>query len=334
MEEKNVHIDELITLFLSGQLNPEGKEKLNAWIAQSEEHRAYFMHRQEVWFSAIQEKERVLYDSEAAFRKFQTRVEAHRTSHKSAPIWGWVKYAAVVALVGLVAYFSYQRGGTDLKNDLADIEMQAPIGSQAHVRLPDGTSVVLNAGSRIVYAQDFGVDSREVRLQGEGYFEVAHNAEVPFYVRSENLQVKVLGTKFNFRDYPEDADVVVSLIEGKVTLKNEIRTESEKILMPEERVILNKREGFMKVERKANIAADTQWGKGILSFDETLLPEVINVLERTYGVTIRLQTDSLAVYRFYGRFNRSEQTIQDVLEALKATGKIRYAKKDQTIILY
>ena len=53
-------------------------------------------------------------------------------------------------------------------------------------------------------------------LQGEGYFEVAHNQKIPFYVKTEDVQVRVLGTKFNFRDYPEDGEVVVSLIEGKV----------------------------------------------------------------------------------------------------------------------
>ena len=84
--------------------------------------------------------------------------------------------------------------------------------------MPDGTIVILNAGSRIIYPQNFGVYNRDVELQGEGYFEVARNIEMPFYVKTKELQVRVLGTKFNFRDYPEDKEVVVSLLEGRIVL--------------------------------------------------------------------------------------------------------------------
>lgn len=337
MEENSNYMDELIVSFLSGELNRKGRDELKEWIDESEEHRRYFLQRQELWFSALWEEERSHYDHEAAFRQFQQRVAASKSDQKKT--FGyfesvWFRYAAVVALVGMIAYFSYRQGEGNLREALADIEVLAPLGSQAQMRLPDGTLVTLNAGSRLTYAQDFGVDNREVELQGEGYFEVAHNEEIPFYVRSKNLQVKVLGTKFNFQDYPEERQVIVSLLEGKVVLHNQIRHEADRCLRPDERVVLDKSDGIMKIESIKRIKADIDWKQGVLSFDEVLLPEVVQTLERSYNVRITLQTDSLADYRFYGTFNCTSQSIKDVLEALEATGKIHYALKDNHVVLY
>ena len=338
MEEANGHIDELIVSFLSKELGREGMEELKAWIAASEENRAYFMRCQALWFSASQEEEAACYDVEKAYRKFCDRVNARRERFsigRQGRTWRiWVRYAAVVVLAGMIACFSYWQGKNEWRDALGSIEVQAPLGSQTRICLPDGTWVVLNAGSRMVYGQDFGMDGREVFLEGEGYFEVAHNAESPFRVCSGNLQVRVLGTKFNFRDYPEDRNAVVSLVEGKVALGNKIRKEPEQFLMPDERIVLDKSDGRLEKERVEQIAADVDWRNGMLSFDEVLLSEVIKVLERSYDVQIELATDSLAAYRFYGNFSCVEQSIKDVLEALAATGKVNYTLKGRNAVLY
>lgn len=110
--------------------------------------------------------------------------------------------------------------------------MEAPLGSRTKLTLPDGTLVWLNAGSRITYSQGFGVGNRKIELIGEGYFEVKRNEEVPFLVKTNSLLVKVLGTKFNFRDYPDDAEAIVSLSEGKVALNNLLKKEKEAFCYP------------------------------------------------------------------------------------------------------
>lgn len=334
MEETTQHIDEWIVSFLSGELGQKETEALKAWMAESEENRIYFMHCQELWFSASQEEEDQSYDVEHAFQQFQARVASYRVGWRKRNWYLWGRYAAVVALVGLLAYFSYRQGESNVKNVLTDIEVQAPLGAQTRMRLPDSTWVVLNAGSRIVYDQSFGIDGREVFLEGEGYFEVASNAAIPFYVRSENLQVKVVGTKFNFRDYPEDEQVVVSLLEGRLLLNNRLRQGKERLLMPDERVVLNKSDGMWELESAKQVAADAAWKDGILSFDEISMSEVIKVLERCYDVQITLAADSLASYRFYGNFNHTEQSIKDILEALQATGKMRYTQNGKNVVLY
>lgn len=337
MEEKNTHIDELIIALLAEGLDREEMAELNAWINLSEANRKYFMQRQEVWFSSVQaDLEQSRYNQEEAFEVFRKRVSLHQSGRIIRHTIGWkriCRYAAAVLVLGLISYFSYRGGESHLQAALKEVEVEAPLGSQTRLRLPDGTLVVLNAGSRIAYPQDFGVDHREVELVGEGYFEVVHDEELPFRVRTKDLQVRVLGTKFNFRDYPEDSEAVVSLLEGRVALDNRLKKEREMILLPDEQVVLNKAEGCMKKESKA-VEDVTEWISGKLLFDEMPLSEVARVLERSYGVKISFADNALKDFRFYGNFNRSEQGVKDILEALKATGKVRYMLKNNEVTLY
>lgn len=336
MEERNSHIDELIAAFLSKGLSKEAREELDAWIASSEENRRYFMQQQEIWFSAVQEEERTRYDADRAFETFRKRVEASTAQKQSKKVIGWktiYKYAAAVLVVGLISFFSYRQGESNLQNALTQVEVEAPLGAQTRLRLPDGTLVVLNAGSRLVYPQDFGVDNREVELSGEGYFEVERNEKLPFHVQTPSLSVRVLGTKFNFRDYPNDEEAVVSLLEGKVALDNRLRAEAEMILLPNEQVTLDKAEKCMKKEL-TKVKNSLGWTSGKLFFDETPLPEVVKILERSYDVHITFATDSLRDFRFYGSFSRDEQGINEILQALEKTGKVCYKQENKEITLY
>ena len=243
------------------------------------------------------------------------------------------RYAAVVAVIIAVGYLSYWRGEVNVKDTFADISVEAPLGSKTKLYLPDGTLVWLNAGSRMTYSQGFGVDNRKVELEGEGYFEVTRNEKIPFYVKTKDLQLRVLGTKFNFRDYPEDHEVVVSLLEGKVELNNMLKSGKEALLAPDERAILNKSNGLMTVESVAASNA-SQWTDGYLFFDEELLPDIAKELERSYNVKIHIANDSLNNFRFYGNFVRREQNIQEVLDALASTEKIQYKIEERNITIY
>ena len=335
-ENERYDIDAWIAEYLSGGLDPATKAELEAWVNASEENRRYFLQREELWFSAVCGEELEKFGADKAFEAFRRRIKAA----EAQPAVGqsrWrkaLRYVAAVAVLCMAAHFSYRQGGQDLKDTLAWIEVEAPAGSQTRMRLPDSTLVVLNAGSRMVYAQDFGVESREVQLEGEGYFEVTRNERQPFRVSSENIALTVLGTKFNFRDYPQEDEVVVSLREGLVTLDNRIREEAPMALKPDERMVMDKCQGRMKRERMATDSY-LKWMDGKLEFDGTPLDKVIQVLERSYDASIRLEEDSLAGLRLYGSFNRNEQGLSDILDILQATGKINYRlQKDSVIIIY
>lgn len=337
MEEENKHIDELIANYLTEGLDKNALDELKTWIAASAENQQYFIRQREIWFSAVSREAASVYDKDKAFENFRNRVESQKeiqsTSRRGFSLSALWRYAAVVATIIAVGCISYWQGEVNVKDTFADISVEAPLGSKTKLYLPDGTLVWLNAGSRMTYSQGFGVDNRKVELEGEGYFEVKRNEKIPFFVKTKDLQLQVLGTKFNFRDYPEDHEVVVSLLEGKVGLNNLLREEKEAVLSPDERAVLNKANGLLTVE-SVTASNASQWTDGYLFFDEELLPDIAKELERSYNVKIHIANDSLKTFRFYGNFVRREQNIQEVLEALASTEKMQYKIEERNITIY
>ena len=337
MEEENKHIDELIANYLTEGLDKNALDELKTWIAASAENQQYFIRQREIWFSAVSREAASVYDKDKAFENFRNRVESQKeiqsTSRRGFSLSALWRYAAVVAIIIAVGCISYWQGEVNVKDTFADISVEAPLGSKTKLYLPDGTLVWLNAGSRMTYSQGFGVDNRKVELEGEGYFEVKRNEKIPFFVKTKDLQLQVLGTKFNFRDYPEDHEVVVSLLEGKVGLNNLLREEKEAVLSPDERAVLNKANGLLTVE-SVTASNASQWPDGFLFFDEELLPDIAKELERSYNVKIHIANDSLKTFRFYGNFVRREQNIQEVLEALASTEKMQYKIEERNITIY
>ena len=288
---------------------------------------------QEIWFSAVDEQQLNRFDKEAAFARFQERVAATQT-FKFKHNLRWLSYTAAIALMVVVSYFSFKGGQSHLEASFGDIVVEAPQGSRTQMTLPDGTKVWLNAGSKISYTQGFSIVNRFIRLVGEGYFEVAHNELLPFRVSSKNLQVSVLGTKFNFRDYPTDVEAIVSLAEGKVALDDLIHSGKETIyLTPNQRAVMSKQNGSIVVEDYA-VSNSIQWTNGNLIFDGEPLKDIVKDLERSYNVKITIANKNLLTLRFYGDFVRQEQSLNEVLDALSATGKIHYKTVGETITLY
>lgn len=292
------------------------------------------VHIEELWFSSVSEEELAKYNKEAAFAAFQKRVRETGAQPKGKTHHiGWLKYAAAVAAIMSVGYFSFRGGQSNVESSFGDIVITTPQGSRTQLALPDGSKVWLNAGSTISYSQGFGHTTRLIRLIGEGYFEVARDEKLSFSVESDNMRVKVLGTKFNFRDYPTDAEATVSLAEGSVAMNSQKLPADDRLLKPGQRATVDKRTGLIHVENY-EVANATQWTNGKLIFDGQPLPEIAKTLERSYNVKITIQDKNLLVLRFYGDFLRQEQTLSEVLDALAKTGKIRYEQKGKNVTLY
>ncbi len=316
------HIDDLIIRFFSGQTAEEEAASLLAWRRESCENESYFRKMEEVWFSSLAGNVEKLFtdkDIDEAYRSFCRQSKPAKV-YNMRNVWG---YVAAVAVVLLMVFGAYKTGEKRLPFSDCAVRIEAPIGAKTKVTLPDGTNVCLNAGSYISYTPQFGLKTREVNVCGEAYFEVAHNEKIPFLVKSENMQVRVLGTKFDFRDYPSDKNAVVTLSEGKVNLTN-LQVEGESlIMMPSDQVILDKTSGGLQKRKSVPVEA-IRWTENSLSFDEEPLRDVLNALERQYNVEIDLQADSLDNLMFYGAFKTDEQTIGDVMEILSSTQKMKY----------
>ena len=134
------------------------------------------------------------------------------------------------------------------------------------------------------------------------------------------------------RSYPEDEEVSVSLLEGKVCLRNYLKNDALCYLEPDQKAILNKKNGKLMVSA-SEARYTAEWTNGFLFFDEELLPDIIKELERSYNVKIHIEDESLKTFRFYGNFVRKEQTIQEILEMLASTGKLEYRIEGKTVRL-
>lgn len=337
MNNEREYIDQLIASYLSGELDEQQTCELKSWIAGSVEHEKYFMQYQEIWFSSSSEEETHIYDSDKAIQRFKNRVSEYgKNSARSyfVKFRNVYKYAAAVLLLGVVSYMSFQAGEENLYDALSMIVLDAPAGGTSRMVLPDGTVVVLNGGSKLAYAQNFGVKNRSVELEGEAYFEVTKNKAKPFSVESQGIRVNVLGTKFNVQNYPEDKMASVSLMEGKVALDNKFDTSQHIELLPGERAEFNKETGILNKMKIESIADDNSWMEGEMIFEEVPLLDVVKLLSRSYGVDINICNDALKSLRIVGRFNRNTQSVNEVMSVLEATGKIRYDIQGKSITIY
>lgn len=288
---------------------------------------------EELWVSSAVADDTQQYDVDQAFERFRKRTGLDQSGRQSYKWYRtWSVAAVAIVLLGLITVTAYWQGSRQIQSNFSDIVVEAPLGSKTKLTLPDGSTVWLNAGSKMVYSQGFGVSDRRLAFQGEGYFEVEKNDEMPFLVQTHDVNVTVVGTKFNFRNYPEDEEAVVELLEGKVALENQLKEEAVRYLSPNEKMVLHKATGEMDIT-SAKVKEATLWTENILLFDEDLLPDIVRKLERSYHVRIEIENEDLKQARFYGQFNQLEQNIYDVLDMLSETGKLKYHEEGKVIYL-
>lgn len=328
---KNERIDQLITEYLSDQLTAEAFRELKDWSQESEENRRYVRDKIEVWFSSGAAANGKVFDKEEAFVRFQKRVANERLKVYRIP-WKIVYRVAAVILILLLPLAGYWKGQEALRQTFSDMVVEAPLGARTKLYLPDGTLVWLNAGSKITYSQGFGMDNRQLNLEGEGYFEVIHNPKLPFEIHTHEVDLRVLGTKFNFKNYSDDEEITVNLLEGKVALHNGLKPMSDLYLSPNEKMVMNKRTGEM-VKAKTRAENSILWTNDELFFDEELLQDIAKKLMRSYDVKIEI-ADSLKNRRFYGSFKVMGNTIEEVLETIASTNRMKYRYENEKYILY
>jgi transmembrane sensor len=255
------------------------------------------------------------YDSEikSIYKKLEHRIQVKRIRMHSVR---FAKYAAIVLiplLSTLSAYLIVERNNYRSENSYFSVRVDP--GQSSNIVLPDGSKVMLNSQSNIVYSNDFKLHQRRVTLKGEAHFHVTKNPNRPFVVGTEFFDVEVLGTTFNVKTYESDDIQVVGLLEGKVKLTTHIPGKNKTIyLTPNQKAIYNKNTGELSVEATDNIS-ETAWMKGILSFQTETLHNIKLDLERKYNVHIQMNCPSIENDSFTGDFDN--ETLTQILDDLK-----------------
>jgi ferric-dicitrate binding protein FerR (iron transport regulator) len=195
--------------------------------------------------------------------------------------------------------------------------------------LPDGTRVIVSANTTFTYPATFGKQSREVSLSGEAYFDVTHNAGLPFVVKSKDLSIKVLGTKFNVYAYPRENYFEASSVEGKIQAYSERNKKKIMTLLPNEKVRYNyANETFEK--STTDLQVETAWTRGDLYFQSETLLSILPKLERYYGVKFDIngQLPNTVLTASY-----HETDVNEILRNLAIHYRFSYTKNGEVIHL-
>ncbi len=227
--------------------------------------------------------------------------------------------ASVAILLVATSYLSYERGFRKVNSQM--IELSNPLGMLSTVILPDGSKVILNAGTTVTYPNAFVGKNREVGILGEAFFSVVPDTKHPFVVKTDQIDVEVLGTEFNVKAYEEDERIEVSLSEGKVdvSLKNQRGRMS---LHPGEQAYYDKQSQAL-ITRRINVTHYISWKDGIYYFRALPLKEIVHQLERIFNVHIEITSPELENIIITGDFLRGEN-LEQILRVITADKRLKY----------
>lgn len=265
---------------------------------------------------------------DSAYQKVSSRI---KTQSQTTRIITIITRIAAVFTLPLLAFtiwsLFFQEKHTELaQNEITWHEIQSPAGMRSHVVLPDGTDLWLNAESKIKYSIPFTRENRQVEVLGEAFLKVVKNEKAPFIVNVGAASVKVLGTQFNVKAYPEDEQLEVALTEGSIEFTGTTADgkKAEATLIPNDFLAMNKTTGKVKLQNK-NLIKHISWVKNTIIFDETPMPEVAKILERWYGVNVLVPDAEINKYRFTTTFeNESLFRVLELLELSSPSIKIKY----------
>lgn len=224
------------------------------------------------------------------------------------------KYAAAAVLlltISTVGTYFYTKS---LNSEAALVELFTPDGEINTVELPDGSRVQTNSGTLLLYPESFEGDTRTVYLVGEANFKVQKNPDKPFIVKSTTVSVTALGTEFNVNAYPENSEIVASLLEGKVRVDCGEEDKSY-ILHPGQQVIYQKHAQKSEVS-DVDIEDVAAWQKGICVFRGNTIEEILAVLERRFNVIFQCNVSSFSKDKYNFRFYQNSN-INEVLDIMK-----------------
>jgi ferric-dicitrate binding protein FerR (iron transport regulator) len=229
------------------------------------------------------------------------------------------KYAALFILPMLLGTLYYFTSIYDKTDKIVWLEKQTQRGERLEFFLSDGSKVSLNSESKLIYPQEFSSNLRQVKLEGEAFFEVKKNTKKAFIVHANNLDIKVLGTKFNVKSYSTEKYIETTLLSGKVSVAlkdTENKIVRKAILLPNQQANYAKESMEVKLHQ-VDAEHFASWREGKLIIDEKPFAEVCRELERWFNVNIQL--DKELHQKYFYTITITNEPLEEILLYLKRT---------------
>ncbi len=270
--------------------------------------------------------------------------------------------ALLVGIVGLLAWIinkDNDNTNREPENSYAKNQVSAGKGVRQKIILPDGTKVSLNSDSKLEYDRSFNDANREVVLEGEAYFDVVKDPKRPFIVHTSGIDIRVLGTAFNVKSYPQDPTIEATLIHGLIEVINKKNPKSiSGQIKPHQKLVFDKeKNAFVTVDKHGsnqpiqipvaghqdiaislpqNIPdsslVETSWVYGRLSFENVTFREMAVKMERWFNVEIRFTNEKVENSTGW-TVTFENETIEDALDALKLIRPFSYTKEGNKIVI-
>ena len=358
----------LVARQLSGEANAEDLKELQRYIDSDDGYSQKFKIFQEYW----RQKNNIQTDTSIALQKVLNQINEGSSQSSNDHSIGRLKSkqrvrmfmristAAIIMLACIAAawYIFHKANKTlSVQSEIQPGQFQVKeteMGSRSSIILSDGTKVTLNADSKLTYPKIFKGSTREVILSGEAYFDVVHDEKIPFIIHTQKLNIKVLGTEFNVKSYPEDSISETTLIRGLIEVTLNSRPSDKIILRPKEKLIVSNettessktpvtehpevRDTRLVISNLHYVSAtdsavvETSWLKNKLVFQNKSFSDLATDLERRYNVQIEFRNNAVKEFRFTGIFEK--ENIDQILKALSLTEKFNYSREGSKIIIY
>lgn len=319
---------ELIEKYFKGNLSSDEKKQLFLLIKNDINLRKEFISAQNLHAlsSALPEEDDEL-RAIPKLKQFKQKYSKQTTIRLFRHI---TSYAAAICLAVMLTWMYMKQSALPIDEPVvAYQEFITPPGQRAMIKLPDGTSVWLNARSSLRFPNIFTKAERKVELDGEGYFDVKHDENQPFVVSTEKLDIKVLGTEFNVHAYKGRNEFSTALINGSVKVYNKGNEDNALLISPNESAeLVNNR----LIKKTFSNKEFLLWKEGIYAFDDVTFVEIINKLELYYDVTIQVTNKKLSTYQFTGKF-RQRDGVESVLRTLQKVYYFRFIKDEENNII-
>ncbi len=367
LKRSSENIIDLAIKFIDSTITKPEIDALKDAFGDDPENRRLFDEYMDVWQASARASQSKNYDEKAAWHnlKNKLRISENQFQHRNIiqgyrRIWQAAAAVLIIIMLGAGGYFAYRNL---VRNSSGQVytEYYVPFGSRSEVTLPDGSTVWLNAGSRLTFNQHFSRKNRDVMLEGEAYFDVI-KGKIPFYVRVSGAAVKVLGTAFNVKAYPDEKVIETTVTRGTVQVIDNLENATES-----SRIILHANQKVSIVKSIINPAASTDaeqqqknGGHSVKTanqanlqsyrVDRNIVPEIYTSwkdqrwiiereelqslavkLERRYNVEFTFKDEALKHYVFSGILK--DETLEQVMEAIKLTAPIQYHINQKQVIL-
>lgn len=366
MSDNNFINDTLILDYFNGKLEGAVAREVREWIEANPSNRQYAYELKRIWTAAAfsGNEEDIISDSQ--LDKIWLRISSgspeETVRKKIFTISSFYRIAAAVVITFGLSWLLISRINNSKETTYNEIITKA--GEKSSIILADGTKVWLNGSTRFRYPTDLKSKLVEVYLNGEAFFDVSKVKNRLFVVRTSDLKIKVLGTRFNVKSYNEDKVIETTLISGKIVLeKNSQHRDSAGVfeMKPHEKAIFIKSNSSLSLQEKivnnrkviretekiamleakgfentllktgSTVALETTWKDGTLQFYREPLYLLAVKLERWYGVSIRIEDEALCNSRFTGVFDR--ETIEQALKALSMSKPFKFSINKDTVII-